>query len=345
MRILLIKTSSLGDIIHTFPALTDAVKANPSLRFDWVVEEGFTDLPSLHPAVDKVFALPWRRLRKTLWMPATWRELRAFVRSLQTEQYDCVIDAQGLLKSAIWTRFVKAPMHGLSAASAREPLAAHFYDVKHDVAWGQHAITRVRQLFAQALDYDISDMDKTDFGIVPRLRALPDGDAAPYWVFAHATTWESKHWPEAYWQQLILFAAQHKKRVLLPWGNDVERERAVRLARLTHHVQVLPALSLNALTRVLIDAELVVGVDTGLTHLAAALHRPVLALYGATEPGLTGVVGPEAVVLQAKFPCAPCLREVCIELTEDQPLPPCYVKDLSVLRVTQVIEGMLKAHE
>ena len=341
MRILLIKTSSLGDIIHTFPALTDAVKANPAIRFDWVVEEGFTDLPALHPAVDQVFALPWRRLRKTLWLPSTWGELRAFVRSLQVEKYDLVIDAQGLLKSAIWTKFIKAPVYGLSAASAREPLASHFYNHKCDVAWGQHAIIRVRQLFAQALGYDMPDMEKTDFGIVPRLRVLPDVNVQPYWVFAHATTWESKHWPEAYWHQLIAFAAQHKKRVLLPWGNELEHERAMRLARLTQHVQVLPELSLKALTRVLVDAQLVVGVDTGLTHLAAALHRPVLALYGSTEPGLTGVVGPEAVVLQAKFPCAPCLREQCIELSDEQPLPPCYVKDLSPLRVTQVIEGML----
>ncbi len=341
MRVLLIKTSSLGDIIHTFPAVTDAVKANPAIRFDWVVEEGFSDLPPLHPAVDKVFSLPWRRLRKTLWLPVTWRELRAFVRQLQAQKYDLVIDAQGLLKSAIWTKFIKAPVHGLSAASAREPLAAYFYNVKHDVAWGQHAITRVRQLFARSLGYELPDMEKTDFGIVPRLRVLPDADATPYWVFAHATTWASKHWPEKYWQQLILLAAQHKKMVLLPWGNELERERAVRLARLTQHVQVLPELSLKALTRVLLDAQVVVGVDTGLTHLAAALHRPVVALYGATEPGFTGVVGPQAVVLQAKFPCAPCLREQCIELSDENHIPPCYVKDLSPLRVTQVIEGIL----
>jgi len=345
MRILLVKTSSLGDIIHTFPALTDALKNNPDIRFDWVVEEGFADLPALHPAVDKVFALPWRRLRKTLWLPATWRELRNFVRSLQIEKYDYVIDAQGLLKSAIWTKFIKAPVHGLSSASAREPLSAHFYDVKHDVSWGQHAIIRVRQLFAQALGYELPNTDETDFGITPRLRVLPDADARPYWVFAHGTTWESKHWPEAYWQQLILFAAQHKKRVLLPWGNETERARAVRLARLTQHVQVLPEMSLKALTRVLVDAECVIGVDTGLTHLAAALHRPVVALYGSTEPGLTGVVGPKAVVIQAKFPCAPCLREQCIELTEEQLLPPCYVKDLSPERVQHKIEKLLAAHE
>jgi heptosyltransferase-1 len=341
MRVLLIKTSSLGDIIHTFPALTDAIKANPTIRFDWVVEEGFTDLPSLHPAVDKVIALPWRRLRKTLWLPSTWKELRAFVHSLQAEQYDVVIDAQGLLKSAIWTKFVSASVHGLSAQSAREPLASHFYDVKHDVAWGQHAITRVRQLFAQSLGYPEPNSDETDFGLTPRLRVVPAADAVPYWVFAHATTWESKHWPEEYWHKLVAFAAQKKRRVLLPWGNEQERERAMRLARLTQHVQVLPEMKLNALTRILSDAELVVGVDTGLTHLAAALHRPVVALYGATEPGLTGVVGPQAVVLQAKFPCAPCLREVCIELTDEQPLPPCYVKDMSPFRVSQVIEGIL----
>lgn len=340
MRVLIVKTSSLGDIIHTYPALTDAMRAIPDIRFDWLVEEGFVDLPVLHPAVDKVIALPWRRLRKKLWLPNTWRELGELRAQLRAQSYDLVIDAQGLLKSAIWTKLAKAPVAGLASDSAREPLASHFYDKKYPVAWGQHAITRVRQLFAQALHYPMPDMDEADFHIAPRLRAVSK-DLPAYWVFAHATTWDSKHWPEPYWQQLISLAAKHRRRVLLPWGNEQEHERAQRLARLTQHVEVLPMLGLSAITRVLADAELVVGVDTGLTHLAAALHRPVVAIYGATEPGLTGVVGPQAVVLQAKYPCAPCLREQCIELTPDQPFPPCYVKDMSVYRVSQVIEGML----
>lgn len=340
MRVLIIKTSSLGDIIHTYPALTDAVSAVPGIRFDWLVEESFTDLPVLHPAVDRVIALPWRRIRKRLWHPDSWRAIRQLKQTLRQVDYDLVIDAQGLIKSALWTKLVSAPCAGLDADSAREPLASRFYRHTYPVAWGQHAITRVRQLFAQALHYPLPSMQTVNFHIAPKLRAV-NYDAAPYWVFAHATTWESKHWPEAYWQQLIFFAGQHKRRVLLPWANDEERERAERLARLTQHVDVLPKMDLAAITRVLADAELVVGVDTGLSHLAAALHRPVVAIYGATEPGLTGVTGPKAKVLMAQFPCAPCMRETCIELTGEQPLPPCYVKDMPVSRVVAAIEERL----
>ncbi|HQT04643.1 MAG TPA: lipopolysaccharide heptosyltransferase I [Thiotrichales bacterium] len=340
MRVLIIKTSSLGDIIHTYPALTDAVRAIPDIRFDWLVEESFVDLPLLHPAVDEVIALPWRRLRKRLFSLDSWRELASLRRRLQSKHYDLVIDAQGLLKSAIWTRLINAPIHGLASDSAREPLASHFYQITHSVAWGQHAITRVRELFAKALAYPLPNMDETDFHIAPKLRSIPS-QQTHYWVFAHATTWESKHWPEAYWQALILFARQQQRQVLLPWGNDEEHERAERLARLTQHVEVLPKLELAAMTRVLAGAECVVGVDTGLTHLAAALHRPVVAIYGATEPGLTGVIGPKAKVLQAKFPCAPCMRERCIELTDQQLIPPCYEKDMSVQRVSEAIQNLL----
>lgn len=342
MRVLIIKTSSLGDIIHTYPALTDAVRALPHIRFDWLVEESFVDLPVLHPAVANVIPLPWRRLRKRLFSLDTWRELAALRRRLLSQEYDLVIDAQGLLKSAMWTRFTRAPIHGLASDSAREPLASHFYQFSHSVAWGQHAIVRVRELFAKALNYALPNMDETDFHIAPKLRVLPS-EQSTYWVFAHATTWDSKHWPEAYWQALILFARQQQRQVLLPWGDDKERERAERLARLTQHVEVLPKLELAAMTRVLAGAECVVGVDTGLTHLAAALHRPVVAIYGATEPGLTGVIGPKATVLQAKFPCAPCMRERCIELTDQQRIPPCYEKDMSVQRVSAAIEKVLNA--
>ncbi|MCI4411732.1 MAG: lipopolysaccharide heptosyltransferase I [Thiotrichales bacterium] len=341
MRILLIKTSSLGDIIHTFPAVYDAVVAHPSIQIDWLVEEGFTDLPKLHPAVGKVIALPWRRLRGQLWKPSAWRALKDFVRSLQETHYDLVIDAQGLLKSAVWTYFIDAPSWGLDSQSAREPIASRFYTHKAAVPWGQHAITRVRQLFAQALNYPLPDMQQVNYGLIPKIRALPEQDALPYWVFAHATTWESKHWPEPYWQTLILFAAQHKRRIYLPWSSDQERMRAERFARLTHHVVVLPEMTLSSIARVLTDAELIVGVDTGLTHLAAALHKPVIALYGATEPGLTGVVGQRVTVLQAKYPCAPCLREMCIELEGDSDIPPCYATDLPAERVIKAIEQTL----
>ena len=126
MRVLVIKTSSLGDVIHALPALTDAARAIPGIRFDWVVEEGFAEIPTWHPAVDKVIPVAIRRWRKNLWQTFKSGEWRRFKQRIQSTKYDLVIDAQGLLKSAWLTRYVRAPVAGFDKNSAREPIAARF---------------------------------------------------------------------------------------------------------------------------------------------------------------------------------------------------------------------------
>lgn len=347
MRLLLIKTSSLGDIIHTYPALTDALHHIPNLTVDWLVEEGFVDLPALHPAVNEVIPLPWRRLRNRLWHPDTWQELGQLKARLKANHYDLVLDAQGLLKSAIWGKMVSAPVAGLDGQSAREPLAQWFYDHRYSVAWGQHAIDRLRLLFAQALNYPTPNLSQVNYAL--SLTHTPPASAgqAPYWFFAHATTWESKHWPERYWHELVAFAGKHGRQVWVSYHNEEEEARAQRLARLRLNVRILPPSNLTTLASVLANAELVVGVDTGLTHLATALDRPVIALYGATEAGLTGVVGAKAQLLQSDYACSPCLREQCIELTSTQTDPPCYRDKLSAVSVMhQITEqiGLTKEH-
>lgn len=345
MRLLLIKTSSLGDIIHTYPALTDAMRHLPELKVDWLVEEGFVDLPPLHPAVNQVIPLPWRRLRQRLWHADTWRELAQLKARLRAQPYDLVIDAQGLLKSAIWGKLVTAPVAGLDAQSAREPLVKWFYDRRYAVAWGQHAIDRVRQLFAQALNYPQPDLSQVDYALTLAQHPPAYTGQSPYWFFAYSTTWESKHWPEAYWHQLVAFAGKQGRQVWIAWHGEAEEAQAQRLARLRLNVRILPPSNLTTLAEVLVNAELVVGVDTGLTHLAAALHRPVLALYGATEAGLTGVIGPQARVLQSDYPCSPCLREHCIELTDTQTDPPCYQHKLDAQQVMRNIAEILQLPE
>lgn len=158
MRVLLVKTSSLGDVIHTLPALTDAARAIPGIQFDWVVEEGFAEIPAWHPAVARVIPVAIRRWRKNLWQTLRNGEWRRFKQRLKEVDYDLVIDAQGLLKSAWLTRYVgKTPVAGLDGDSAREPLASRFYRRAYPVAWGQHAVERTRQLFAQALDYPLPE--------------------------------------------------------------------------------------------------------------------------------------------------------------------------------------------
>ncbi|MFJ4055459.1 lipopolysaccharide heptosyltransferase I [Pseudomonas sp. NPDC089743] len=308
MRVLIIKTSSLGDVIHTLPALTDAAHAIPGIRFDWVVEEGFAEIPSWHPAVDQVIPVAIRRWRKNVWQTIKSGEWKAFKQRVRERKYDLVIDAQGLVKSAWLTRYVKAPVAGLDRYSAREGWASRFYDRRLSVAVGQHAVERVRQLFAMALAYDLPE-GIGKYGLdLDRLQLPP---AAPYVVFLHGTTWATKHWPEAYWRELAERLGRSRLQVCLPWGNQAEKDRAERIAQGLNNCQVLPRLNLAGVARVLAAAKACVAVDTGLGHLAAALDVPTLSLFGPTNPGLTGAYGRVQVHQASDFPCAPCLQKKC----------------------------------
>ncbi|HEK1691946.1 TPA: lipopolysaccharide heptosyltransferase I [Pseudomonas putida] len=308
MRVLIIKTSSLGDVIHTLPALTDAAHAIPGIRFDWVVEEGFAEIPSWHPAVDQVIPVAIRRWRKNVWQTIKSGEWKAFKERVRERKYDLVIDAQGLVKSAWLTRYVKAPVAGLDRYSAREGWASRFYDRRLSVAVGQHAVERVRQLFAMALAYDLPE-GIGNYGLdLDRLQLPP---AAPYVVFLHGTTWATKHWPEAYWRELAERLGRSRLQVCLPWGNQAEKDRAERIAQGLNNCQVLPKLNLAGVARVLAAAKACVAVDTGLGHLAAALDVPTISLFGPTNPGLTGAYGRVQVHQASDFPCAPCLQKKC----------------------------------
>lgn len=310
MRVLLIKTSSLGDVIHALPALTDAARAIPGIRFDWVVEEGFAEIPTWHPAVDKVIPVAIRRWRKNLWQTFKSGEWKRFKRSVGETRYDLVIDAQGLFKSAWLTRYVDAPVAGLDRESAREPLASRFYDRPVAVARGQHAVERLRQLFAQALGYQLPT-DLGQYGL-KRPATLDDSAQPPFVLFLHGTTWDTKHWPELYWRQLAELMGERGLHVRLPWGNAVEKARAERIAEGLSHAQVLPKLNLAGVARVLAGARACVAVDTGIGHLAAALDVPTISLFGPTNPGLTGAYGQSQVHLASDYPgCTPCLQKKC----------------------------------
>jgi heptosyltransferase-1 len=318
LRVLLIKTSSLGDVIHALPALTDAARAIPGIRFDWVVEEGFAEIPAWHPAVGEVIPVAIRRWRKNLWQTFKSGEWRLFKKRLRDTHYDRVIDAQGLLKSAWLTRYVAAPVAGLDKNSAREPLASRFYDQAYKVGRDQHAVERLRQLFAQALDYDVP-AGLGDYGL-DRGRLLGNAaDMAPFVLFLHGTTWDTKHWPELYWRQLAERLGDEGLQVRLPWGNPAEKARAERIAQGLAHAQVLPKLNLAGVARVLASAQACVAVDTGIGHLAAALDVPTVSLFGPTNPGLTGAYGQSQVHMAADYPgCAPCLQKKCTYQPTDE---------------------------
>jgi heptosyltransferase-1 len=309
MKVLIIKTSSMGDVIHTLPALTDAGKAIPGITFDWLVEENFAEIPRWHPLVNKVIPVAWRRWRKKIFSAATRAEWKDFFINLRANQYDLVIDAQGLVKSAFFSRLAKGRKVGYGWRSARESLASLLYRRKYTVARGQHAITRTRQLFSQALGYALPDTIP-DYGI-DRQRFVANAAAEPYLVFLHATTWDTKHWPEIYWMELAQRANQAGYCVKLPWGNPAEHERAQRIAASCERSEVLPRLDLMGVARVLAGAKAIVAVDTGLGHLSAALAVPTVSLYGPTNPVLSGALGKSQVHLSAVFTCAPCLSKEC----------------------------------
>lgn len=287
-RVLIVKTSSMGDVLHTLPALTDARAAYPEICFDWAVEEGFAQIPSWHPAVDTVIPVAIRRWRKN-WFSAPIRAERArFRHAIQAHHYDAVIDAQGLLKSAfLVTRYAKGTKHGYSRHSAREPLASFFYDIRHNVSKKMHAVERIRQLFAFSLNYPLPTT-QGDYGIAQHFLSLPAIDKRPYLVFLHATTRDEKHWPETHWRELIALLADSDLRIKLPWGAEHEHQRAIRLAQGFDYVDVLPKMSLAEVAQVIAGAQSVVSVDTGLSHLTAALDKPNITLFGPTDPGLIG---------------------------------------------------------
>lgn len=299
MHILIVKTSSLGDVIHTLPALTDAARRRSGLRVDWVVEQPFAEIPAWHPAVDHVIPCDlrgWRKRPLHALLGGEWARFRA---RLHERRYDCVIDAQGLIKSAWLARRAGVPVSGPNAASARERLAALFYRhryplPRHDAA---HAVERSRRLFAQALDYPLPNLDKPSAGLDPARFPQPGADF-PYAVFLHGSSWASKRWPPGHWQTLGAWLQQrYGLRAVLPWGTAAERSEAEAIAGHCNGL-VLPALRLAELGGWLAQARIVVGVDTGLMHFAAALGTPGLSLYGPTLPALTGAVGRNQVWLQ-----------------------------------------------
>jgi heptosyltransferase-1 len=288
-RILVIKTSSLGDVVHALPAISDVAASERDWSIDWVCEETFADIPGLHHAVDRVIPSAIRRWRRTWWAADTRAEFAAFNASLKKTSYDAVLDLQGLLKSALIARMARGPRHGFAWNSTRERLASLAYGTRHVVPWDQHAIARNRQLTAAALGTRADGPMRYGIVIAP---APSRGDS--YVVALHATSRADKLWPEQNWRWLLTQLSEQGIRAVLPWGDDAERARSLRLALDIRGASVPERMRLRELATLLAGATCAVGVDTGLMHLAAAVGVPALCLFVATDPALTGVEGERA---------------------------------------------------
>lgn len=303
--ILFIKTSSLGDVIHHMPAVTDARRALPGLHLSWVVEEAFAPLARLHPGIDEVIPVASRRWRKALPSPATWSEMRQFCAALRARRYDRIVDTQGLARTGLIARIARGERHSYDSASIREPLASLFYDVRHTVSRDLHAVERNRRLTALALGYEMEGL--SDYGVSRARFAAP---SAPYVVFLHATAQARKEWPVANWVALGRSLNERGLEIVLPWGTETERLRSEEIARALPSGRVPDRAPLDRVARLIANARGVVGVDTGLLHLAAALSVPLTAIFAGSQPKLTGPVGSGPMTVLGTDGAPPSVDEV-----------------------------------
>jgi heptosyltransferase-1 len=304
--ILFIKTSSLGDVIHHMPAVSDARRNRPQARIGWVVEEAFAPLVILHRAVDSVIPVASRRWRRALFSPATWREIGAFSQAMREQPHETVIDAQGLFRSALIARFARGKRHGYDRESVREGAASWFYDTHHRVDRSLHAIMRNRTLTGAVLGY--TPEGPPDFGL-DRASLMEDA-ASRDAVLLHATARPEKEWPVARWIGLAQGLAASGYRVVLPWGTESERRRSVEIAAVVPSARVPERLPLDAVARMIASAAFTVGVDTGLLHLAAALGVPLVAIFTGTAPDQHGPLGSGRIEVVGALGAVPLLEDV-----------------------------------
>lgn len=298
-RVLFVKLSSLGDVIHHLPAVTDLAAHRPGVVVHWAVEEAYAGLAALHPAVSRTIPVGLRRARGAPLSHASWRDLFATRGALGEQPYDFIVDTQGLAKSAVVARAARGMRFGFDRRSAREPLASRFYDVGIQVPRNLHAVERNRRLVGAVFGHAVDA--PADYGLAPPGPPPAWAEGAPYVVALHAASRAAKRWPEAHWIALAATLAGRGWRIVYPGGSPAEREGAARLAAASPGGLAAPPMDLLEAAALLAGSEGVIGVDTGLTHLAVALGRPTIGVYVATDPALTGLHGgPGAVNLGGK---------------------------------------------
>ncbi|MPV86651.1 lipopolysaccharide heptosyltransferase I [Ostreibacterium oceani] len=315
MRVLLVKTSSLGDVVHTLTPLSVLKQQRPELRIDWLVESGFADIAALAQAqgdIENVIEVNFRAWRREKPVGFFWHpELKQLKAHLRQQHYDLVIDAQGLLKSAYLAKLAGAPISGFDKASAREPLATVFYQRGYAVERRQQAVYRLQKLFAQIFDYPpVLDMPPVSLEKTPSVIFDKRVDKRPTALIFHGTTWDNKRYPDAHWKTLIA-KLSNQFDVQVAHGNEEEKQRAEALVSECQHAHVLPACTLAEMMARIQAADAVISVDTGLAHMADYFGVPAVALFGPTNPRLTGLIRQSSQNLTGLVACAPCMQRQC----------------------------------
>ena len=291
IRILLVKTSSMGDLVHNMPMVADIRQRYPDAVIDWVAEESFVEIARMNTQIDRIIPVNMRRWKRNLGKRQTWREFFAFKRQLNMQAYDAVLDTQGLLKSAMICRWAPGPSHGQDRHTAREGIAGRLYTHSHDIPRDLHAITRNRLLAAKALGYALPDTPP-QYNLDVPATTLPFTPPASYAMVLHGTAREAKLWPIDHWIGFCRGISKENRNILLPWGNPAEHDRAQAIAAQVPGAIVLPRLNLTQLANLLKNASAVIGLDTGLMHLAVGLGIPTLAIFCDTEIWQAGTCPP-----------------------------------------------------
>jgi heptosyltransferase-1 len=324
MKVLIVRLTSMGDVVQTLPAIEDASRAVPDISFDWVVEESFADIPAWHSRVEKVIASSLRRWKKDAAAAIKNKELTDLIKSIRSTKYDAVIDLQGEMKSAMLTRLARGKRFGYDSRSVHEWGAQAAYHRRFRVTKGRHSITRMRELMAKALGYAVPAVD-VEYGVDSALLPTPTIDLPKrFVVLVHSTSWKSKNWHEDRWCDLASIAASNGYTPVIPWGSQSERERSERIAGDVG--VVLPEMSIADKAAIISRASAVVGLDTGLTHIAAAFDVPGLSIYGATDPLLVGATGRNQVNLTSTFECRFCHLKKCIYDVPPEMKPACLLE-------------------
>ena len=341
-KVLLVKLSSMGDVIHTLPAITDLARACPDIELDWAIDPSFQEIASWHPFVKNIIPIPIRNWKKKGFLKSIISgEIKHTIKSLKHKSYDYIIDAQGLLKSALTAYNASCKTNGkkigYSRKCVRDPIASLFYDKKYLISNKLLAVEKTRELFAAHFKYKLNKY-ALDYGIAKKILSknykshkLINKTKNPYIICFHGTTWTTKVWPTQHWVDFVIESIKKGFAIKITSGNDLEFNRAQKIKLRTlalipdAQIQVLPRMELNDIAILIAHAKASVSSDTGFGHLAAALNLPQVSIFGATNSELTRTYGLNQDSIQSDIYCSPCMKRKCLNPRFNElGYPPCY---------------------